>query len=141
MNLKNLRKNIDSIDKKIIQFLNARAKITLDIARLKRKHGANVYVPEREREVLQKVTKVSRGPLTKDGLQSIYREIMSSSLALEKPLKIAYFGPQATFTHLAALKKFGSQVEYLACDSIADVFLEVERDAADYGVVPIENSV
>jgi len=141
VNLKKLRKDIDNLDKKIIQLLNARAKITQDIAKIKQKSRKSVYAPDREREVLRKATEANRGPLSSIALESIYREIMSSSLALEKPLKIAYLGPQATFTHLAALKRFGSQVEYIACDSIPDCFWEVERDAADYGVVPIENSV
>jgi len=141
MSLKNLRQKIDTIDKEIIQLLNARAKITLDVAKIKRKAGSGIYAPSREREVLKKISQENKGPLKYGALESIYREIMSSSLALEAPLRIAYLGPQATFTHLAALKRFGSQVEYVACNSIPDVFLEVERDAADYGVVPIENSV
>lgn len=141
MTLKNLRKKIDSIDKKIIRLLNMRAKITLGIAKIKRKEGRGIYSPDREREVLRKITAISKGPLTSSALEAIYREIMSCSLSLDKPLKIAYLGPEATFTHLAALKRFGSQVEYLACDSISDVFLEVGRDAADYGVVPIENTI
>jgi len=141
MNLVSLRKHIDNIDKKIIQLLNMRAKVTLSVTNLKLKMGKSIYSPEREREVLRKISAVNKGPLTADALEAIYREIMSCSLALKKPLKIAYLGPQASFTHLAALKRFGSQVEYVPLDSIADVFLEVERDAADYGVVPIENSI
>ena len=141
MDLKNLRKRVDNIDKKIIQFLNMRAKTTLDIAELKRKSGKSIYSPDREREVLKKLAVINRGPLTCAALEAIYREIMSCSLSLDRPLRIAYLGPEATFTHLAALKRFGSQVEYIAANSITDVFLEVERDNADYGVVPIENSV
>jgi chorismate mutase/prephenate dehydratase len=141
MTLKNLRQKIDSLDKKIIRLLNMRAKITLDIAKIKRKEGRGIYSPEREREVLRKITSVSKGPLSALALEAIYREVMSCSLSLDRPTKIAYLGPEATFTHLAALKRFGSQVQYLACDSIADVFLEVEKDNADYGVVPIENTV
>jgi len=141
MSLKNLRKKIDSTDKKITKLLNMRAKITMEIAKIKRKSGTSIYSPGREREVLRKIALRNRGPLSSSALEAIYREIMSSSLSLEKPLKIAYLGPEATFTHLAALKRFGSQVEYIACDSISDVFLEVERDTADYGVVPIENSI
>ncbi|MDD2927431.1 MAG: prephenate dehydratase [Candidatus Omnitrophica bacterium] len=141
MSLKNLRRKIDSLDKKIIQFLNARARITLDIAGVKSKSGRSIYVPEREKEVLRKAVLLSRGPLAVKALEAIYREIMSSSLALEKPLKIAYMGPEASFSNLAALKRFGSQVNYVACGSIADVFLEVEREASDYGVVPVENSI
>lgn len=141
MDLKNLRRKIDTIDKKIVRSLNIRSKITMDIAKIKRKCGRSIYSPDREREVLRKITLASRGPLGYAALEAIYREIMSSSLSLGKPLKIAYLGPEATFTHLAALRRFGSQVEYIACGSITDVFLEVERDAADYGVVPIENSI
>jgi len=141
MDLKNLRNTVDNIDKKIIQLLNMRANTTLDIAELKRKSGKSIYSPDREREVLKKLAVINRGPLTCGALEAIYREIMSCSLSLDRPLRIAYLGPEATFTHLAALKRFGSQVEYIAANSITDVFLEVERDNADYGVVPIENSV
>jgi len=141
MRLKNLRSKIDGLDKKITQLLNMRAKITLDVAKIKEKSGVSVYSPDREREVLRKIASRNKGPLNKKALEAIYREIMSSSLALEKQLKIAYLGPEASFSNLAALKRFGSQVQYVACESISDVFLEVERDSADYGVVPIENSI
>jgi len=141
MALKMLRNKIDTIDKSIIRLLNMRANISLKIGRLKQKSGKSIYSPEREAEVLRKLSVLNDGPLNRGALEAIYREIMSSSLSLEKPLKIAYLGPRATFTHLAALKKFGSQVEYVASDTISDVFLEVERGSADYGVVPIENSV
>jgi len=141
MTLKALRKRIDGIDKKIIQLLNMRAKAALDIARIKQEDGKSIYAPEREREVLKRVSLLNKGPLTGSGLEAIYREVMSSSLSLEKPLKVAYMGPQASFSHLAALKRFGSQIEYAPLGSITDVFLEVERDSADYGVVPIENSI
>lgn len=141
MTLSELRRQIDKIDKKIIPLLNKRARITLQIGNLKRKEGKGIYSPDREREVLKKIAAISKGPLTSPALEAIYREIMSCSLAIAKTTRIAYLGPEATFTHLAALKRFGSQVEYVACDSIPDVFLEVERDNADYGVVPIENSI
>lgn len=141
MELKNLRRNIDSLDEKIIRLLNARAKITVDIAKIKHESGKSIYSPDREQDVLKNIAERNKGPLNQPALQAIYREIMSSSLALEKPLKIAYLGPQASFSHLAALKRFGSQIEYVACNSIPDVFLEVERGSADYGVVPIENSI
>lgn len=141
MTLNQLRKQIDNIDKRIIPLLNKRAKVTLHVGNLKRKEGKGIYSPEREREVLKKITAINKGPLTARALEAVYREIMSYSLAVAKTVKIAYLGPEATFTHLAALKRFGSQVEYIACDSIPDVFLEVERANADYGVVPIENSI
>ncbi len=141
MSLHDLRKHIDALDEKITGLLNQRAQLSVDIAGLKQKTGMGIYAPEREREVLQKVKRHSTGPLNAKALEAIYREIMSASLALEKPLKIAYLGPEATFTHLAALKRFGSQLQYLACKSIGDVFTEVRRGGADYGVVPVENSV
>ncbi len=141
MNLKTLRNKIDVIDKNIVGLLNSRSTVILNIAKLKHKNKSDIYAPERENEILRKVSGMSSGPIGKDALKAIYREIMSSSLKLEKNLKIAYLGPQASFSNLAALKKFGSQVEYLACASIADVFLEVEKGQADYGVVPIENSI
>lgn len=141
MSLKNLRKAIDNVDKKIVKLLNMRAQITSDIAKLKRKTGKSVYSPDREREVLRKIALINKGRLPSIALEAIYREIMSSSLSRGNPLRIAYLGPEASFTHIAAIKRFGSQLEYIASNSIAEVFLEVERDNADYGVVPIENSI
>jgi chorismate mutase/prephenate dehydratase len=141
MNLKKLRSEIDNLDKRIIGLLNTRAKITLSVAKEKNKSGKSIYAPEREREVLNKIAFLSKGPLKAKALKAIYREIMSSSLALEKPLRIAYMGPEASFSNLAALKRFGSQVGFVACAGIPDVFAEVERAAADYGVVPVENSI
>jgi chorismate mutase/prephenate dehydratase len=141
MDLTSLRKKIDNLDSKIVKLLNERAKITLDVSKVKRKTGKSAYSPEREQEVLNRISSFRKGPLSRSALQAIYREIMSCSLSLEAPLKIAYLGPQATFTHLAALKRFGSQVKYTACEDISDVFAEVEKNNANYGVVPIENSV
>lgn len=141
MSLNKLRKKIDLLDQKLINLLNARAEATKKIGKIKVDTGKSIYAPEREVQVLRKITSLNKGPLKKGALEAIYREVMSASLALEKPLKITYLGPQASFTNIAAIKKFGSQVKYVACNSIAEVFLEVERGTADYGVVPIENSV
>lgn len=141
MSLKKLRNKIDAIDKKIVGLLNDRSAVILHIADIKRRCGSQIYAPERENEVLRKIAKLSSGAIDNGALKAIYREILSSSLRLEKELKIAYLGPQASFSNLAALKKFGSQVGYVACASIADVFLEVEKGESDYGVVPIENSI
>jgi chorismate mutase/prephenate dehydratase len=141
MQLAQLRRKIDYLDKKIVALLNERTKIAVLISLLKRKSGKTVYSPEREREVLAKIKLANKGPLSAPALEAVYREIMSCGLSAAEPLKIAYMGPQASFSNIAALKRFGSQVNYLACDSIADVFLEVERGTADYGVVPIENSI
>ena len=139
--LNSLRKKIDETDRKIVDLLNTRARIILEIGATKRKAGKGAYCPDRERDVLRKIAALNRGPLDKDALLSVYREIMSGSLALEKPLQIAYLGPEATFTHQAALKRFGTQVSFVPCNGISDVFLEVERGNCDYGVVPIENSI
>jgi len=141
MTLKKLRSKIDALDKKIVALLNLRAKVTLGIAEIKRRTGKSIYAPERERQVLQRAALLNKGPLNSGSLEAIYREIMSSSLVLEKRLKIAYLGPKASFTHLAALKRFGSQMEYVPMENISDIFLEVERGSVDYGVVPVENSI
>jgi chorismate mutase/prephenate dehydratase len=141
MQLAKLRRKIDAIDQRLIGLLNERAGLSVLVNNIKRRSGQAVYSPDREQDVLKKVSLANKGPLSSAAVEAVYREIMSGSLSLNKPLKIAYLGPQATFTHMAALKRFGSQVEYLSCKDIADVFLAVERDDADYGVVPIENSV
>ena len=136
MSLDKLRKKVDLLDKKLISLLNLRATVTKAIGKIKINTGKSIYVPEREMQVLSRISSFNKGPLKKSALEAIYREVMSASLALEKPLKIAYLGPQASFTNLAAIKKFGSQVGYVACNSIGDVFAEVEKGSADYGVVP-----
>ncbi len=140
MELKKLRSKIDKIDDSVLKALSRRAKTTLQIAKLKRKKGKSIYSPDREKEVLNRLIARNKGPLSNKALSAVYREIMSCTLSLETPVRIAYLGPTATFTHIAALRRFGSQVEYIPCDTIADVFLAVEKQQADYGVVPIENS-
>ncbi|NQT95754.1 MAG: prephenate dehydratase [Candidatus Omnitrophica bacterium] len=138
--IKNLRKKIDRIDSNILRLLNERASVTLDVGKAKTKSAKPTFSPVRETEVYKKVSKANKGPMLDKTIQAVYREIMSGSLALQTTLKIAYLGPEATFTHIAALKKFGKSLDYLECDSITDVFTEVERGRANYGVVPIENS-
>ena len=141
MNLKKLRKTVDSIDSRVLELLNKRAEVILDIVKVKGKLKESIYVPDREKDVYRKLLSQNSGPLPQEAVKAIYREIMSSALQLERPLKIAYLGPEFTFTHLASMKKFGSSVEYISCATITDVFSEVEKDRADYGVVPIENSI
>ncbi|MDP3790656.1 MAG: prephenate dehydratase [Candidatus Omnitrophota bacterium] len=141
MELKGLRRAIDSIDSKILNLLNERAKVTLKIGKIKSKSNQSIYVPNRESEVYARLANNNKGPLSNAALQAIYREVMSSALNLEKPLTIAYLGPVYTFTHLASMKKFGSSVDYSSCNTITSVFDEVDKGRADYGVVPIENSV
>ncbi|MBU2541916.1 MAG: prephenate dehydratase [Candidatus Omnitrophica bacterium] len=141
MSIKNLRKTIDSIDKNILQLLNKRANMSLKIGKVKIHKGTSIYAADREREILKRLSLMNKGPMTKSALEAIYREVMSSMLALEKPIKIAYLGPEASFTHLAAIKKFGSQVDYIGASSIGNCFALVDKAEADYGVVPIENSI
>lgn len=141
MSIRKLRDAIDKLDGKIIATLNRRTKLAISIGKLKAKLKKSVYMPDRESQIYKHIKKVNRGPLNNETLQAIYREIMSGTLMLQKPLRVAYLGPRATFTHLAALKKFGAQVEHIGLQNITDVFSEVERDNCDYGVVPVENSI
>jgi len=140
MKIAKLRKKIDIIDGHILNLLEERARLSLSIGRTKSKKGANVYAPDREEEVYKKVIHRNKGPLSERSIKAVYREIMSASRSVQTALNIAYFGPRATFTHIAALKKFGASVDYVECAGIGEVFTEVERGRADYGVVPIENS-
>lgn len=141
MSLKRLRRTVDFIDSQILELLNKRAGVILDIGKVKARKGKAVYVPDREADVYKKLSARNNGPLPNESVRAIFREIMSSALQLEKPLAIAYLGPELTFTHMAALKKFGSSVNYAGCETITDVFAEVQKLRADYGVVPIENSI
>ena len=138
--LQQLRSRIDEIDRQLVRALNARTKFVLEIGKLKHATGREIYAPDREEAVFRRVVGQNPGPLTNDSLRAIYREIMSSALALEKPLIIAFLGPEATYSHMASVRKFGASVRYEPLPSIADVFADVAKGRADYGVVPIDNS-
>ncbi|VGO21441.1 prephenate dehydratase [Pontiella sulfatireligans] len=140
MNLDHLRVQIDSLDSEIVRLLNERINVVLEIGEEKKKAGAEVYVPSRERAVFDKIRSLNSGPLPDEAAHAIYREIMSAALALETEMKIAYLGPEATFTHQAARNKFGVSVDYIATSTIGEVFDCVQNRSADYGVVPVENS-
>jgi chorismate mutase/prephenate dehydratase len=140
MNLDEYRKSIDSLDSEIVRLLNERINVVLKIGEAKKEAGAEIYVPSRERAVFDKIKSLNKGPLPEESAHAIYREIMSAALALETEMKIAYLGPEATFTHQAARNKFGVSVEYIAVPTIDGVFDRVENRSADYGVVPVENS-
>lgn len=140
MNLDDLRNQIDSLDSEIVRLLNARINVVLDIGKAKKKTGAEIYVPSRERAVFDKIKRLNEGPLPAESAHAIYREIMSAALALETDMKIAYLGPEATFTHQAARGKFGVSVDYVPVGTIGAVFDAVQNHSVDYGVVPIENS-
>lgn len=141
MNIEHLREKIDSLDGEIVRLLNERISVVLKIGEEKKKHGGEIYVPSRERQVFEKIKKLNNGPLPDESAHAIYREIMSAALALEIEMKIAYLGPEATFTHQAARNKFGASVKYISVGSISEVFSRVQSRAVDYGVVPIENSI
>jgi chorismate mutase/prephenate dehydratase len=138
--LASIRAKIDALDQKAVRLLNARLRLAQQIGELKRGAQGRIYVAEREAQVLRRVQAANHGPIKPAALSAIYREIMSAALALEKPLVIAYLGPEATNTHQAALKKFGASVDYRPMQALADVFAAVEKGEADYGVVPVENS-
>lgn len=135
------RNQIDNIDKELVDLINKRLEIVKKIGELKLKNGEEIYVPAREKDVYEKVMKFNKGFLQNNSLRAIYREIMSSSLSIEKKINIAYLGPKATFTHQASLTRFGSSVDYIPMESIGDIFHEVAKGRADYGVVPVENSI
>jgi chorismate mutase / prephenate dehydratase len=140
MNLGDWRSRIDDLDDQILNLLNQRAEAALHIGDLKRRQDAPSYVPEREAEILRRLAAHNRGPLGADAVRAIWAEILSGCRALESPLTIAYLGPPATFTHQAALQRFGASAAYRPVRTIVDVFEEVERAAAHYGVVPVENT-
>ncbi len=140
MNLDDYRNQIDSLDSEIVKLLNERINVVLKIGEEKKKEGAEIYVPSRERAVFEKIKSLNTGPLPEESAHAIYREIMSAALALETNMKIAYLGPEATFTHQAARNKFGVSVDYIPTSTIAEVFDRVANRTADYGVVPVENS-
>ena len=140
MPLDDLRQRIDAIDSQLIALLSQRADLVHEVGVLKKKEGLQIYAPEREEALLRKLVEMNQGRLPEHSIRAIYREIMSAALALEDDLKIAYLGPEGTWTHQAAIKKFGHSVSYSSNASFAEVFDLVARRRADYGVVPIENS-
>ncbi|MGA7760503.1 MAG: prephenate dehydratase [Candidatus Binataceae bacterium] len=134
------RTQIDAINVKLVRLLNQRAKVAQAIGHLKQAGGAAIYQPARERAVLDKVTALNAGPLTGEHLRRIFVEIISACTALEHPLRVAYLGPEYTYSHEAARMRFGSSAEFAAEPSIAAVFGALDTSRADFGVVPVENS-
>jgi len=138
--LPTLRRRIDRIDDRLLALLNERAGLAVQVAANKAEAGSRVYVPEREKSVLQRLVKANAGPLRDTDVRAIFQEIISASRGLEARLRVAYLGPEATYTHLAARRHFGQGVHYVAADTVAQAFHAVESGAADLGVVPVENS-
>lgn len=138
--IEGLRGRIDAIDMEILDLLNKRANIVIDVGRAKSREQKEFYSPDREREIYKRLAANNKGPFPAQALKNVFREIMSASLSLEKPIKIAFLGPVATFTHQACMQHFGLSGEFAPKKDIADVFDDVEKGRADFGVVPIENS-
>lgn len=140
MNLDDIRHQIDTLDQELLDLLNRRADLVHAVGVLKKREGLQIYAPEREEALLLRLIAMNHGRLPEKSVRAIFGEIMSAALALEDDLKIAYLGPEGTWTHQAAIKKFGHSVNYSAQANFSDVFEQVARRAANYGVVPIENS-
>jgi len=138
-----IRDQIDQIDKKLLDLFNRRAKLAIEIGQEKSKKNESnhFHVPHREREIFERMKELNPGPLPAASVESIFREIFSATLALEKPLSIAYLGPATTFSHQAALKQFGHSAVFVPAQSLEAIFKDVEQGISDYGVVPIENSI
>jgi chorismate mutase/prephenate dehydratase len=138
--LRSHRTQIDRLDVQILKLVNERAAHAAEIGQLKNDHGSEVFTPVREEEVLHHVIEANKGPLPADTVRAVFREIISGSRALQKKLKIAYLGPEYSFSHVAAVERFGHSVEFVKVGSITAVFEEVGRGHVDFGVVPLENS-
>ena len=139
--LESLRKKIDEIDSLLIKTISERARCAQHVAEVKEDQGDKAYYkPEREAQVLRRVMEKNEGPLDNEDLARLFRQIMSACLALEQPVKVAYLGPEGTFTQEAALKHFGDSAVSIPQSAIDEVFREVLSGSCDYGVVPVENS-
>lgn len=136
-----LRRKIDAIDTRLVRLLNERARLVVEVGKTKRADGTPIYAPHREAEVLRKVLAANEGPLPGRTIEGVYRELMSGSFTLEQPLRIGYLGPEGSHSHAAAVKQFGSSVDFEDLHEIAGVFTEVRRGHVNYGLVPIENSL
>lgn len=138
--LEKLREEIREKDRKIVTLLSERAELSVEVGEVKKESGQPVYDPSRESLIFEHLSQINKGPLSDKALRDIFREIISSSRALQGPVTVAYFGPEASFTHLAALAHFGQGSQFFPQKTIAMVFEQVERERCAYGVVPIENS-
>ena len=139
--LDELRREIDRLDERIVDLLNQRARVVVEVGRYKQRTGSPIYAPDREKAVLDRVRSLNKGPLQNRCLEAVYRELMSGSFALERPLRIGFLGPEGSFSHQAAVLKFGQSVEYVTLTDIPAVFEQVTRGGIDYGLVPVENSL
>ncbi len=138
--LQKLRQRIDTLDDQILEMLNSRADVVVEVGKAKQKSHGDYYVPSREKAIYERLMASNPGPFPDEGIRRVFREIISASLSLEQPLKVAFLGPQATYTHVAAMQQFGLSAQLVPLKSIPSIFDEVSRGRASYGVVPVENS-
>ena len=136
-----LRGKIDRVDKRLVALLNERARLVVEVGERKRGSATPIYAPHREAQVLQRAIDANAGPLPDRTIEGIYRELMSGSFALERPLRIGYLGPPGSYSHQASVRQFGSSVEFADLRKIESVVSEVRRGHVHYGLVPIENSI
>ncbi len=135
-----LREQIDALDRDLLTLLNQRAAVALKVGEVKKKEGSVTFRPEREAQVIDGLKAVNQGPLSSDSVAPIWREIMSACRSLESPMRVAYLGPAGTFSESATLGFFGSSIVRVPCSSLDEVFRSTTAGAADFGVVPVENS-
>ncbi len=140
MDLAAVRKLIDAIDDEMLRLLNERARLVGQVAELKERTDSPFYVPSRERAIVERLAASNSGPFPTEAIRSVFQEIFSACLSLEKKVRVAFFGAEGSYTHQAAKRQFGLSARAIPVSTIAGVFEEVERGAADYGVVPVENS-
>ena len=141
--IQDIRNNIDKIDDQLVKLINKRGELAVKIGQEKSKKGSSkhFHVPHRERSIIERVTRSSDGPFPNESLKYVFREIFSATLALEKPLRIGFLGPETTFSHQAAIKQFGHSSKFIPSSNIESIFRQVEKNECDYGVVPVENSI
>lgn len=135
-----LRTEIDRLDDELLALLNRRARLVEDVARTKQSDDRAFYAPHRERAIIDRLQESNAGPFPTEAIRPVFQEVISACLSLEKGLRVAFLGPEGTFTHQAVKRHFGTSAPALPCGSIGAVFDEVERGAAEFGVVPVENS-
>jgi chorismate mutase/prephenate dehydratase len=140
MSIDDIRKEIDRIDKELVELLNKRAECAQEVGKLKKTNTESIFAPEREIQVLSRVLSHNSGPLADKTVAAVYREIISACRALEKPITVAYFGQAGSYTHIASIQRFGDSTGFIPAETIPDVFNIVERKEANYGTVPVENS-
>jgi len=141
--IQGIRNKIDHIDDQLLELINRRGELAIKIGqeKFKNNRSKHFHVPHRERSIIDRIIQNSRGPFPNESLENVFREIFSATLALEKPLRIGFLGPETTFSHQAAIKQFGHSSEFIPSHNIESVFRQVEQSKCDYGVVPVENSI